>query len=88
MITKCRFCDYQSVDEPLSIPILEVLTEKDMPQEDYVLWMKRLLKGLSLKSYSGVKIHMGRMHKDEAYYMMSPDHIFNKAEKKALEEWR
>jgi hypothetical protein len=71
MLTKCRFCEF-SRDTPLSKPILKVLTEEDLATEDLILWFHRLMKAHSFGSYNGIKVHMGRMHKEEAYYGIQP----------------
>ena len=83
MITKCRFCDYQK-EESLSIPILKTLTDKELPEEDWILWVRRLVETNGYKSYNSVKIHIGMKHKEDTYKYISPVHIFSEAEKKII----
>lgn len=75
MITKCRFCDYQK-STPLSIPILEIMVEEDLPMEDWLLWCRRMVETVGIKDYNSVKIHMGIKHKKDVYKYMSPDAEF------------
>lgn len=81
MKVKCPYCDYIKPDEPMSIPILKVLHTPDIALEDYMLWTERLVRDsfnkYGTKSYSGVKVHIGRMHKGE--YNV-PTHELNKGE--------
>lgn len=86
MIIKCPFCEYSKPDEPLNIDIIKILHEEDLPTEDYMLWIERLLKGHGIKSYNGVKIHIGRKHKELAYKYISPRYVLSKAEKEAINE--
>lgn len=72
MILKCRFCEY-SKQENLSHDILKILADPELPTEDYMLWMDRLMKTNGLSAYRSVKVHMGRMHKDDTYMYISPD---------------
>jgi hypothetical protein len=72
MITKCRFCEYHKETE-LSKPIIKVLFDTELPHEDWILWMQRLVQTHGTKDWNGVKIHMGRMHKDQTYYGIWPE---------------
>ena len=86
MVTKCPYCDYRKPDEPMSLDLVKVVTEQDN-QEDYMLWMERLLrnsfKRYGTKSYSGVKVHIGRKHKGVPNI---PTHEFNAQEQAILNE--
>jgi len=72
MITKCLFCSYNK-STPLSKPILNILLDKNTPEEDYNLWLKRMLKNHGYRDYLSVKIHMGMKHKKEVYKYIAPD---------------
>lgn len=82
MITKCRFCDYER-STPFSLDILRVAISTDI-EEDMALWMKRLIKTHGIKDWASVKIHMGRMHKENAYAGMWPDCEFSPEEKAVI----
>jgi hypothetical protein len=75
MITKCRFCEFRR-ETPLSVAMLELLQE-ELPEEDFLLWLERLVASTGNKDWDGVKVHMGRMHKADAYYGMWPDTFFS-----------
>lgn len=75
----CRFCDFYRVQE-LSKPILDVIESPEMPAEDIMIWTERLIKQGGTKAWSGVKVHMGRMHKDETYYGIWPELIYSEEE--------
>lgn len=82
MVTRCPYCAYKYPDEPLSLDIIEVLSEPDLPIEDYILWMRRLFHNRTTKTYSGVKVHIGRKHKGE---FNSPTFEFSKKEIEIIE---
>lgn len=84
MIYKCRFCEF-SKEEKLSHNILKVLSDKELPHEDYMLWLRRLIdNNKNFKNYNGVKIHMGMKHKKDTYKYISPEIQFDKAESKII----
>jgi len=71
MIVKCLFCEYQK-EANLSENILKVLADKNLPNEDYSLWVQRLFRTSIFNVLNGVKIHMGRMHKDKTCFGIMP----------------
>lgn len=81
MISKCQFCDYQR-ETPLNTNILYLM--QDVPGEDYMLWIERLLKDNGLRDYNSVKIHMGRMHKEQTYKYIQPYHILDDTERELI----
>jgi len=83
MITQCRFCDYQKSTD-LSLNILKVLADKNLPKEDYLLWFDRLLKVGGTGDYNSVKIHMGMKHKKQTYKYINPHHFLTPAEATVL----
>lgn len=83
MIVKCQFCEYQR-EQKLSLDILRVLAEPDLPEEDYLLWMLRLVKHSGLTSYNSVKIHMGRKHQDKTFKYIQPAYELNTNEAKII----
>lgn len=89
MIYKCRIhtCNFRR-EIPLDINILTQITQKkDMPIEDYFLYMQKLFTESGSKGWSGVKIHMGRMHKDDAYYGIWPELEYSDGEKVLMESF-
>lgn len=80
MITKCRFCEY-SKESKLSHDILRVIVSNDLPEEDYFLWVRRLVATLGNRDYNSVKIHMGIKHPTETYKYISPATICDEEEK-------
>lgn len=83
MVTKCRFCDFYR-ETKLSRKILNKLAEPDLPEEDYMLFMERLVKGSTLKDYTSVKIHMGMKHKEDTYKYISPITLLDPIELKII----
>jgi hypothetical protein len=65
MITRCPYCSYAKPEQPLSLPILAVLNEPDLPEEDRMLWTHRLVMHQGLKDYRSISVHVGMMHKDK-----------------------
>jgi hypothetical protein len=84
MITKCQFCDYYK-DTPLSLIILEVASDPELPEEDKMLWIKRLAESSGTVDWNGVKIHMGKMHKDKTYFGIWPITIWSEEEVNLIE---
>lgn len=84
MILKCLWCDYQK-EKPLSQAILNILAEEDLPQEDYNLWLERLVVDNGSKNYASVKIHMGKMHKESHFKFCAPEIILSPEEEKTLQ---
>ena len=85
MISKCRFCDFKRETE-LPPNILSILAQPDLPAEDMALWAERMYKVTGFYDWNGVKVHMGRMHKGDAYYGMWPDTSFSKTEKEIIND--
>jgi hypothetical protein len=83
MVTKCRFCNY-SKETKLSRAILSVIADKELPEEDYMIWIERLIKHHGLKDYTSVKIHMGIKHKEDTYKYISPVLLYDAVEKKII----
>lgn len=81
MVTKCPYCDFQYPDVRLSLDILRVLVDPELPLEDYIVWFERLMANQDLHDYRGVKVHIGRKHKGE--YNL-PTNVFSEAEKDIL----
>ena len=88
MTFKCPYCSYTKPDRPLSRPILELMNKPDLPDEDYALWLERLIMTHGFTDYHGVKIHMGHIHKDMTYKYDSPEFIFNPIEEEAFHHIR
>ncbi len=86
MKTKCPYCDYVKQDEPLSLPLMRVILDEPTNSEDYILWFRRLMdvhyKKYGHKTYRGVKVHIGRIHKGELNW---PTFEYNKEEKDLME---
>lgn len=80
MITKCHFCDYHK-ETPLPEAILTVLASDDLATEDYILWFQRLMAVHSTHDWNGVKVHMGRMHKELTYVGIWPDMDYSENER-------
>lgn len=72
MIIKCCFCNYRK-EATLNEDMLAILSEEDLPTEDFLLWMKRIFRANIFNVLNGVKIHMGRAHKDQTYFGIMPD---------------
>lgn len=79
MKVKCRFCEF-SRPQKFSRDIVEVIADPSTPQEDRYLWQKRFAMTSGTRGWNGVKVHMGRMHKEDAYYGMWPDVIYTEDE--------
>lgn len=62
MTINCPYCVYCK-NKPLPEFILTILSDPDLPSEDYILWMSRMMKQVGFNSYASVKVHIGRMHK-------------------------
>lgn len=86
MVTKCKFCDFSYTAE-LDIDLLKKAARACNRQivEDMVLFMGKLFKDGYYHDYNGVKIHMGKMHKDDNYYGISPDYEFSDFEKQIID---
>ena len=72
MILKCQFCDFHR-ERPLNKELLAKLGEPDLPHEDYLLFVDRMMRESDSNAYWGVKVHMGRMHKADSYYGIVPE---------------
>jgi hypothetical protein len=53
------------------------MTNEDMATEDLILWFQRMMAEHGTHDWNSVKIHMGRMHKGDAYYGMWPESTFS-----------
>lgn len=84
MVTKCRFCSF-SRETKLDRKILNKIADKETPEEDYYIWLERLLKKAGLKDYISVKIHMGMKHKEDTYKYISPINLLDPIEKKIID---
>ena len=65
MITKCPYCDYSYPNQVIPMPMLLDASRPDLPQEDFMLYMERIIRYNGLNHYAGVKVHIGRKHKGE-----------------------
>lgn len=62
MKLNCLYCDYgYEVSAPQNI--MRILSDPDLPIEDYMLWMDRFVKTIGFKEYNGMLIHTGMMHR-------------------------
>lgn len=92
MKTICPYCWYQKPDRPLSDPILRVISEPDLPLEDYMLWVERQVKMFDLRDWHGVQVHIGRMHKGmpvQPMHELNPHEaaIINRTDKNKAITW-
>lgn len=76
MITRCRFCSFQK-ESPLSRDILELLVSDDLPPEDYLLWLKRLITQFGNQDYHSIQDHMEVRHPDFVYRGILPDNDYS-----------
>ena len=65
MVLKCPHCQFEKPDVPVGKNILKVLADPQLPLEDYLLWIERLVTMYGISAYQGVKIHIGIMHKNQ-----------------------
>lgn len=88
MIYKCRFCDFSRKAE-MSLDGLKGYAKlgEDSPIEDIALWMERAHGPADnwFGALNGVKVHMGRMHKEETEYGLMPEMKLEDHERAILE---
>lgn len=84
MVFKCRVCDFRR-ETLLPYNITNMLATQDMPTEDFMLWLQRMIMETGTSGFNAVKIHMGRMHKDFVYYGIWPTMFYSESEKEVMD---
>lgn len=85
MITKCWFCNYTK-ESPLSLDILRIFNDPNLPEEDSALWQERIVEVHGTHDWNSVKIHMGIKHKAQTYKDIWPNCSFSEEELRTLKE--
>jgi hypothetical protein len=83
MISKCQFCDYQK-ESNFDDSILKKIAEPNIPVEDYMLFMERLVDKFGIKDWTSIKIHMGIKHKGKTFKYISPILILSDSERELI----
>lgn len=62
MNIRCHYCEYQYAAIP-PMAILQVMAAPDIPYEDYMLWMDRLMIYMGPRQFKAMAIHYDVKHK-------------------------